>query len=186
MSEHGKVGVRDLTLSPVDDVPTDPGSREDRVRAIMDLMADLRWENGVTSVLLADRWSLNPGTVSAMAGEASRRLKAVIDPVYVRTKLGNALDRAVSVAIEKNDVKGLALVAKVYSDVTGATAPKKHEHTGADGAPLGLPPRAALLLEAAKSGNVRAKAMLEQWVMGDEDDAPALPLTASVGDDTVQ
>lgn len=170
-----ELGAADLALTGVDDLPVDPGSREDRVRTIMTLMADMRWENGVTSGLLADRWSLHKNTISAMAGEASRRLKSVVDPQYVRTKIGNALDRAVSMAIEEGDVKGLAMVTRVYADMSGANAPKKHEVTGADGVPFGLPPRAALLLEAANKGDMKAKSMLEEWVAGSEPDAPALP-----------
>ena len=48
------------------------------------------------------------------------------------TKIGNALDRAVSMAIEEGDVKGLAMVTRVYADMSGANAPKKHEVTGAE------------------------------------------------------
>lgn len=172
-----ELGAGDLALTGVDDLPTDPGSRENRVRTIMTLMADMRWENGVTSGLLADRWGLHVNTVSSMAGEASRRLKSVIDPAYVRTKIGNALDLAINKAVETGDVKGLAMVTRVYADVSGANAPKKHEVTGADGAPFGLPPRAALLLEAANKGDLRAKALLEAWVAGSEADAPELSAT---------
>lgn len=173
-----ELGAADLALSGVDDVSADPGSREDRVRIIMTLMADMRFEKGVTSGLLADRWGLHVNTVSSMAGEADRRLKCIISPEYVRTKLGNALDKAVATAIAKEDVKGLAMVARAYGEISGASAPKKREVTGAGGAPFNLPPRAALLLEAANKGDTRAQAILEAWIASNEPDAPALPETS--------
>jgi hypothetical protein len=141
----------------------------------MRLMTALRWTTGETGPLLAAAWGMAATSIAEIAGEASRRIRSAMDPATVKELVCDAMREGLAIALADRDARGLAAVAKVYADVSGASAPQKHELTGKDGAPLGLPPRAAILFESAKAGNVEAQRLLEAWLAGDEPDAPALP-----------
>lgn len=136
------------TKTPPDDgdgLPPAPTNREGRVRAVIDLMSANRWVKGETGPLVAAAWGLSPATLEQVAAEAHRRIVATIDPDVVRSRLCTALDHGLTMAIVNEDPKGLAQVAKTYADITGVMSPKKHELTGKDGIPLGLPPILAAL-----------------------------------------
>jgi hypothetical protein len=80
--------------------PAAPRDREGRVRHCMGLMASNQWETGVTGPELAAEWGLHPGTLDHYAAEASRRVKAVGESDYVRTRIAAALDEALGHGLE--------------------------------------------------------------------------------------
>jgi hypothetical protein len=120
--------------------PECPPTREDRVRAIMELMP-ARWVRGKTGEELATRWGLSANALRDLAAEAWRRVRAQ-DPSYVRDKLSSALEESVE-AVRLADepatakAKALAVVTGAWAPLVGANAAAKVEVVGA--APPGLP-----------------------------------------------
>jgi hypothetical protein len=155
-------------------LPPRPETVEGRVEVCMDLMARVVWR-AETGDELAAAWGLSVSTIRDYSSEASRRLKSLRDPDEVRQMLTHSFAEGLRIAREDRDVRGLAAVGKAYGDIAGVTAPQRLEHTGAHGAPLGLPPRAAILLERARAGDDEAARLLRAWCGGDDDDAPGLP-----------
>lgn len=123
--------------------PQRPATKEGRVVAIIDLMASNRWERSKTAPILAEQWGMPQSTVEGDASEASRRIKHIVDPDEVKSTVCVALSKGVQYAVRQKDVRGLAAVARTYAEISGALAPKKHEITGKDGVPFGLPPMLA-------------------------------------------
>lgn len=120
----------------------EPRTREERVRFVMGLMAANRWETGKTGRELALAWGLSPGTLDHVAAEASRRVKAVGEAEYVRTRLAAALDEGLGHALnmirprlvskgellveEPGDpraLSGLAQLVKTYGELGGVARP---------------------------------------------------------------
>jgi hypothetical protein len=105
----------------------------------MDLMIGGRWVTGKSGPMLATLWAMHPGTIDAIAAEASRRVRSATDPTVIRETVMAALHRTLAVAVEAKDARGVAALAKVYLDGSRVGAPRRQELTGKDGAPLGLP-----------------------------------------------
>lgn len=151
-----------------DEEPTDggpdftgfPPDRDGRVRFVMRLMAMGSWVTGQTGRHLAAVAGLHEDTVRDYASEASRRVKAVTDVPMVRQRLAAALEEGIDLGLamargeaiddeqsgerrwvngNASALSGIANCAKAFAALVGAEAPKRHELTGADGAPLGLP-----------------------------------------------
>lgn len=120
-----------------------PRDREGRVRHCMGLMASNQWQTGITGGELAAEWGLHPGTLDHYAAEASRRVKAVGEAEYVRTRIAAALDESVGHALqmlrpritEENGVQiteqgdpralgGLASLVKAFGELAGVAKPK--------------------------------------------------------------
>lgn len=147
--------------------PARPATREGRVAACMDLMSSFRWERGKTSPELATAWGMSVGGVEAVASEASRRLRNMVDPALVRQRICSFLEKGLTMALAQEDPKGLASVAKAYSEIAGAGASKRVELTGRDGVPLGMlppglrelspPPTAEELEHFATTGEMPAR-----------------------------
>jgi len=120
--------------------PECPPTREERVRAIMELMP-ARWVRGKTGKELGERWGLTNHAMESLAAEAWRRVRAQ-DPSYVRDKLSSALEESVE-AVRMADepatakAKALAVVTGAWAPLVGANAAAKVEVVGA--APAGLP-----------------------------------------------
>lgn len=108
----------------------------------MGIMASNRWETGKTGRELALAWGLSPGTLDHVAAEASRRVKAVGEADYVRTRLAAALDEGLNHALnmirprlvadgemqveEPGDpraLSGLAQLVKTYGELAGVARP---------------------------------------------------------------
>jgi hypothetical protein len=102
-------------------------SREARVRQIMALMAARRWQGDEHEALAAE-WGITPGTVEHYAGEASRRVRAVMEGehTWVRTRVGVALDHGLDLAIqqaEAGDSRALSALAQLARSVRELFAP---------------------------------------------------------------
>jgi hypothetical protein len=109
-----------------------------RVSVIFDLMSADKWgkPGSPTAKQLADEWGVSLSSVHAAAAEASRRVKLCTNPEWVRQRLAGALEAELFGA--KGKPREVAMVAKVYADITGAGAPQRLEHSGPDGKPMGL------------------------------------------------
>jgi hypothetical protein len=110
----------------------------------MGVMAAGEWETGRTGRELAEAWGLNPGTLDHIASEASRRVKAVGESEYVKTRIAAALDEGIGHALgmlrprtvtdKKGDVVeepgdpralgGLAQLVKAFGELAGVARPK--------------------------------------------------------------
>lgn len=127
-------------------LPKPSADRESRVRACMELMAAGRWESGVTPQELAAEWGMAEGSLAHIAGEASRRVKAVGEQDFVRTRISAALDEGLGIALsmargvnangvtipgDPRALGGLASIAKAYRELASpaatATAPQARE-----------------------------------------------------------
>lgn len=133
-----------------------PVTRERRVRFCLGLMAANRWTKGVTGREIAGATGVSVSTMKSIAGEAWRRFQTAVDALLVRQQLAIAMQEGVGIGLAaarpktkkgargrikklKGDLFGLtgaAACAKTLAALVGAEAPKKHEVTGANGAPL--------------------------------------------------
>ncbi len=151
----------------------------ERVDEIMNVMIADRWIDGSSFREYSERWNVSGHTVRNHATEARRRLKSFVNKDFVSQRLSVSLCNALD-GVEASDEEptrkadAVAKIAKAWAPIVGALAPTKNEHTGKDGAPLNLPPRAAILLERAKGGDMAAQTQLRQWIASSEPDAPLL------------
>lgn len=100
---------------------------EARIDHIAELMRSLKWRRGDTYKELAKEWALSEQYLRELAAEASRRVRAEItDPDRVTASVGVALEIALEGAVGDRDWKGVAQVARTWSEIAGAgikTAP---------------------------------------------------------------
>jgi hypothetical protein len=86
------------------------------------------WTRGVSGPQYAADRGLNPHTVKKYAAEAWRALtREVTDPRRVTEAISATLASTMQRAASKGDFGGVARVADVWSRVTGARAPERHE-----------------------------------------------------------
>jgi predicted transcriptional regulator len=102
---------------------------DQHVVTIADMMRSLAWKRGESNRELAKEWGVSVAAVNDYAAEASRRVRAEVTDVgevtgTVATVLAGNLERA-SEAREYGDV---AKLADVWTRITGARAPERHEH----------------------------------------------------------
>ncbi len=140
-------------------------TKEERVEYIMSLMEAGQWRRGRTYKLLAQEWGLSKSTVGDCSAEASRRVrKNIMDPDGIAVDVGVVLSEALFDAVEdaktyRGEREGLKArdqvlaAAKILSDVSGASAPLKHEVQTTEA----TPERARQLMEKA-FGKVTPKA----------------------------
>ncbi len=105
--------------------PERPASKALRVMYVMRLMASGWWVKGVTGPELAEAWGLSEQSIEFDAAEASRRVKALTDPQWVRERLAETLNHAAEVA--RRDPREAAAVANAYAGLVGAAAPQRHD-----------------------------------------------------------
>lgn len=148
----------------------DADTTEERVEFIAAMMRELTFVRGETHKVLAERWGLAPNSVRKLTAEASRRVKAEItdrDEVTVDVCGTLALIMREGRQGDHNDVRNAIQAAKTWAEISGITAPQKHEVTGANGAPIGLPAHLVPLWPKAESGDPDALAAIQRWVSGD-------------------
>jgi hypothetical protein len=105
----------------------------------MGLMAANRWVTGTTGPELAAQWGLHPGTLEHIAAEASRRVHAVGEADYVRTRIAAALDEALGHGLQMlrphivdgfevpgdpRALSGVAGLVKAFGELAGVARPK--------------------------------------------------------------
>lgn len=107
--------------------------REARVREIMAIMTAGAWDGAHdTHAELAIKWGCAIGSVHTYAGEASRRIRAVGEADWVRTRISTALDEALTLGLamarggDSKALIGLAQVAKGFSAIAIGNAPSAH------------------------------------------------------------
>ena len=104
-----------------------PENKEACVRFIMVLMTSERFETGITGPELQLAWGMSETSIKQYTAEASRRVKALTDPNWVRERIATCLDEALDHA--RGKPKDLAAVANAYAPLVGASVPQKHEIT---------------------------------------------------------
>ena len=136
---------------------------EERIQFVVSLMEAGQFRRGRTGKMLAKEWGLSVSAVGNITCEASRIVKrAILDPETVsvdvslalRHELEAAQDDASSLRGTREGLKArdqVIAAAKVWSDITGATAPQKldieHKETQAT-------PEDAARIMRAKFGKV--------------------------------
>lgn len=135
-----------------------PGShRASTLAHIEEACEDMRnctFRTGKTIKLYAKKWELSISRVKEITAEASKIVrKELTDPDRVFSILGPALEEAILDCKSSRDFRQLAQLARVYADITGASAPRKIDHAVSNLQGL---TREELLLEAK-----REMAMLE-------------------------
>ena len=111
-------------------------ARDERVNHIADMMRDLTFRTGRTGRALAALWGEPQWHVDVLTSEASRRVRAEFtDHDAVLSKVGVALDRVISEAMVGVGDAGpchrdVIQAAKLYAEVSGASAPQKLEVSG--------------------------------------------------------
>lgn len=92
-------------------------STEARIAHIAGMMRTLRWRRGVSGPKLAVEWGLTEQRVRALAGEASRMVRAELeDPDYVAATLEVTLERIVLEGTDKDRIAA----AKVWASIQPA------------------------------------------------------------------
>lgn len=115
---------------------------EARVQFVMALMADLVFEEGRTYLDMAECWGLHEVTCKRITAEASRRIKASVDPVQVRARLSAAWDsrlrevEAIPLSRYRDRIWATDVVSKAWAPLVGAAAPSRHELSGPGGGPI--------------------------------------------------
>lgn len=100
--------------------------REEYIQHICDMMRELTFKRGRTAKDLAKQWGLSVSAVRNMTSEASRIVSREInDPDAVSADVGLALQKTLERALEDDDRRSVIAGAKVWADITGATAARK-------------------------------------------------------------
>lgn len=98
------------------------------IDAILDRMRRGEWERGTSHHLYAAEYGLNMSTARNYASEAWRAFtREVTDPALVTQQIADVLSTSLRKANSKSDFSGVARIADVWSRVTGARAPERHE-----------------------------------------------------------
>ena len=106
--------------------PITKQKREEYIQHICDMMRDLVFKRGRTGKLLAKEWSLPQSTVRNLTAEASRIVSREInDPDAVSVDVGLALRATLERSVEDDDRRHVIAAAKVWSDISGASAAKR-------------------------------------------------------------
>lgn len=104
-------------------------SREERVEVCADLMRSGKWVRRKTPERLAKEWEVSPVTVAGYSSEASRRVAwENTDRETVKNTCSNALALNIDRATKDRKYGDVAKIADVWTKVTGAREPEKHEH----------------------------------------------------------
>jgi hypothetical protein len=107
------------------------GETEARIQHIEAMMRNFTWRRGLTGRGLAVEWDLCEQRVGELAAEASKRIRqAIMNPEEVNAAVGAALEKALADAMTDGNLKVVAQLAKTWADISGASAPKKIEHSG--------------------------------------------------------
>lgn len=103
-------------------------ARTQHVERIIATMRRGEWQRGVSGPLYATEHGLTRDAVRSYASEAWRAVcREVTDPRKVTEAISATLSSTIQRASQKGDFAGVARVADVWSRVTGARAPERHE-----------------------------------------------------------
>lgn len=105
----------------------------ERVQIIEDMMLKLEWKRGRTARFLAREWGLAESVVRGHASEASRRVrKDYCDTGEALRDISLVLTETMTSAHHEGDRQNAIRAAQVLGQVSGATAPFRHEHVITD------------------------------------------------------
>lgn len=111
-------------------------TKEERIDYIVELMRTLVFRRGRTTRMLAQEWKLSLGTVRDDAAEASRIVRReMMEPDTVAVDVGLALQEVMEGALDDGDRRHVIAAAKVWADISGASAPQRIEHKVEDSSP---------------------------------------------------
>ena len=97
-----------------------------KVDEICELMRNCEFRTGKTIKELAKKWDLSVSTVKEYSAEASKIVrKELTDPDRVFSIVGPALEEAILDAKKSRDFRQLAQLARVFADITGASAARR-------------------------------------------------------------
>ena len=155
------------------ELPDDPGSKEcpktvaERVDFIAQIQSRGFYKKRTTARQLAAAWGLSKTTIEHYACEASRRVRADHDSIAeARTRALARLDHITVETLKDKDYRVAIDAIKTTISITGSAAPQRHKHevTGADGGPIGLPGPIAALWGRMEDGDEAAEALVEAWI----------------------
>lgn len=129
-----------------------PAETAERVERIVGMMRRNEWVRGESAYPLAEEWGLAPNTVTQLASEASRVVaREVTDPQTVTETVAVVLARDIERASAAAEFRSVASIADVWTKITGARAPERHEHAHVVAQFEAMPPkgRASWLRERA-------------------------------------
>ncbi len=91
-------------------------------------MRNCTFRTGKTIKIYAKKWELSIARVKEITAEASKIVRAELtDPDRVFSILGPALEEAIIDCKTTRDFRQLAQLARVFADITGASAPRRTE-----------------------------------------------------------
>jgi hypothetical protein len=157
-------------------LPDRPHTPKERVQVIRLMMERGEWVKGVTGPRLAKKWKCSLSTVEGASAAAHKQIVMNGDLDSAARTVQGAMVDSIAMAREQKDPRALSLAAFRMANMLGLAAPKRHEVTGKNGAPLnGLPQEIAVLFEKAKDGDRDAHALLEVWLASKDESLPVLP-----------
>lgn len=99
---------------------------EARIAHIAQMMRALRWKRGESVKRLAKAWGVAEQRVRELSADASKQVRGELaDPAAVTTTVTAALEWALHEAKRQRKPQAIARVAKVWSDIIGASAPRR-------------------------------------------------------------
>lgn len=126
-----------------EDAPEHTALTETRLAHIVGLMLGLKFRTGSTARKLAKEWDLSEKRVRELTAEASKRVRAQINPDAVVAEVFPELLRtfhsSARDARRNRDPKMVSAVASLtgqIANIAGINAPKQTELSGPDGGPL--------------------------------------------------
>jgi hypothetical protein len=106
--------------------------RETKVRFIMSLMRNLRWETGETLAILAEVWGQSKKMVEHYSSEASRRVRAEIqDPEFVSNTVTSSLLACLRDATRAQDRRSIISAAKTWAEISANLKAQEKEASNA-------------------------------------------------------
>lgn len=105
------------------------GITEQRIEHAAQLMRDCRFVRGKTSKVLAKEWGISEQRTREITAMAHKRVAAEMmhDREAIEAEIGSALSIGIKGAVEREDWRSIAALAKVYADASGVSAPTKLE-----------------------------------------------------------
>lgn len=124
MDDAPKVHVTLGGVITQEEIPPPTATRSQKVAFVARLMRELRWETGETGPILARAWKTSKDVLKQIGAEAHRRVKdEVTDPDVVGRTVAAALVLVIRRGLQEEGELGTVVrAAKVWSDITGASA----------------------------------------------------------------
>jgi hypothetical protein len=104
-------------------IPPKPGSKEERIHYIVDLMAKGKWVTGVTGRALATAWGYSVSSAMSDASDASNMLRAQINTDEIRAQVVATLQSIGAQCLSKEDTRNAIRSLEALGRVIGTPRP---------------------------------------------------------------